>query len=173
MPHVFLSIGSNLAREEHIQRALHLLYADFGPLNISPVYESVAIGFVGEPFYNLAVGFETARDVEAVIEKLHAIEALCGRQRGGERYAARTLDLDLLLYGDFVGRIGRLTLPRAEILRYAFVLKPLADIAGGVIYPPRGPTIQALWEAFDATQQPLQLVPLLLTLPPDGSSVFS
>lgn len=159
MPQVYLSLGSNIERERHIAAALAELEQRFGPLTVSSVYESAAVGFAGDNFYNLVVGFETTAEVPAIVEALREIEARHGRVRGGERFSARTLDIDLLLYGDRVGEVGGVALPRAEITRYAFVLGPLAEIAGDHVHPSLGQRFAALWEGFDRASQPLWRVP--------------
>jgi 2-amino-4-hydroxy-6-hydroxymethyldihydropteridine diphosphokinase len=91
---------------------------------------------------------------------LEQIEAACGRVRGGPRYAPRTLDIDLLLYGDLV-RDTPPVLPRKDLLRYAFVLKPMADIAPDHRHPLTGRGFAAHWAEFDAASQPL--VPVTFT----------
>lgn len=75
------------------------------------------------------------------------------------RSSPRTLDVDLLTYGDFAGEAGGSALPRDEILRYAFVLGPLAEVAGEEIHPVLGHSYRELWNAFDQTVQPLTPVP--------------
>jgi len=134
-----------------------MLAAEYGELEQSSVYESDAVGFDSPAFYNLVVGFQTGEAPRSVQEKLHVIEERCGRRRTGE-LAARTLDLDLLLYDDLVISEGKLVLPRADITRYAFVLGPLAEIAGERRHPLTGERYADLWAAFDAAQQPLQRV---------------
>lgn len=135
MTRVYVSIGSNIERESNIRSAVQSLKARFGPLVLSPVYESPPVGFEGNPFYNLVAGFDTDIAVEDLVTELHDIERAHGRTRTSERFAPRTLDLDLLLYGDLIRHDVRVDVPRREILDYAFVLKPLADIAPHQCHP--------------------------------------
>ncbi|MCF6282567.1 MAG: 2-amino-4-hydroxy-6-hydroxymethyldihydropteridine diphosphokinase [Candidatus Polarisedimenticolaceae bacterium] len=159
MPNAWLSLGSNIDREQHIRAAIRLLGTQFGALVISPVYESRAVGFEGEDFFNLVVGIQTNMSISALISQLHAIEVKQGRQRSSTKFAPRTLDIDLLTYGTQVIKEG-VKLPREEITRYAFVLKPLADVAGSEIHPPTQQSYQQLWNAFNANDQPLWLATL-------------
>ena len=160
MPRAWLSLGSNIDRERNIRSAVRALEERFGELVISPVYESEAVGFDSNPFYNLVVGIESKLPAERLQQILHEIEADHGRRRGGAKLAARTLDIDLLTYGDRLIHSTRLNLPRDEIVRYAFVLKPLSEVAGEERHPGTGKRYRELWEAFDAKTQPLIAVPL-------------
>ena len=155
MPQVWASIGSNQHREISIRGALRSLEARYGALRISPIYESEAEGFQGDPFLNLVVGFQTEANIPALLDTFRAIEAQWGRVRRAEKFAPRTLDLDLLTYGDFVGTEAGYTFPREEILRYAFVLRPLADVAPEEIHPPTGRTYLQLWQTLAPTAPPL------------------
>ena len=148
MPQVWISIGSNIERERHVQAALHDLRERFGPLRVSAVYETEAVGFDGDAFYNLVAGFDTALRPTELHQLLRTIEADHGRKRSGGKFAARTLDLDLLTYGDAVTHEGGKALPRDEILRYAFVLGPLADVAPAELHPELGESYQVLWQRF-------------------------
>ena len=148
MPEIFVGIGSNLDPERQIRAALVALGARFGELRISTTYRNPAVGFDGDDFLNLVVAFETTQAVGKVAAGLNDVETACGRDRGTERFTARTLDLDLLLYGDLVSERPGLCLPREEILDRAFVLKPLAELAGDRIHPVEHQTFRQLWEAF-------------------------
>lgn len=158
MAHCWISIGSNQERERCIRGAVHALRDRFGQLALSSVYESEAVGFDGQPFYNLVAGFDTTESVTALRAALRAIEDEFGRIRGSDKYAPRTLDLDLLTYGDRVDKDDGQELPRDEILRYAFVLGPLSEVAGNEIHPVVGDSYQELWKGFDRAAQTLARV---------------
>lgn len=158
MPRVYISIGSNIEPARHVRLAVMALHEFYGKLDISSVYESEAVGFEGDNFYNLVVGLDTQQDVNEVNRTLHDIEDRYGRERSGPRFSARRIDLDLLLYDDLVMAEGKLVLPREEILQNAFVLRPLAEIAAELVHPVEKQTIAALWQAFDKSQQ--QLAPI-------------
>ena len=153
MPQVWLSIGSNIDREANIRGAVKSLREAFGDLVLSSVYESEAVGFDGEPFYNMVIGLETDLPVRSLNNCFRSIEEKYGRIRGGERFSSRTLDIDLLLYGNEIINEGELEIPRNEVTRCAFVLLPLAEVAGEMRHPVDGRTYQELWDAFDHDQQ--------------------
>lgn len=160
MARIFVGVGSNVDRERNIAGGLDALADAFGPLTVSTVYESEAVGFRGDNFYNLVVGFDSDASPEAVSAELRTIEDRFGRRRGGPHFAARTLDLDLLLYNDLVRNDGIIDVPREDVTRYAFVLRPLAEIAGGLRHPVSGIRFADLWAAFDRSSQPLWPVTL-------------
>jgi len=157
MTTAYIGVGSNIEPHRHIRKALELLSQRFGEIEVSPMYACPAVGFSGAEFINLVVGFSTDLELTAVLSGLHDIEAQCGRVRG-ESTSSRTMDLDLLLFGEQVIDEGKLKLPRDDILRYAFVLKPLADIAGDACHPVDGRSYNQLWQAFSETGQPLNEV---------------
>ena len=129
MPRVYLSLGSNIEPETHLRAAVAELRARFGSLLVSPVYRSRAVGFDGPDFLNLAVGLDTTLDAIALDAWLHALEDRQGRRRDAPRYASRTLDVDIVLFGEAViDGPGHLRIPRPE-LALPFVLTPLRDIA--------------------------------------------
>ncbi|MCC1496649.1 2-amino-4-hydroxy-6-hydroxymethyldihydropteridine diphosphokinase [Alcanivorax sp. 1008] len=161
MTRVYLSFGSNIDRERNIRSGLDALAQHFSQLILSPVYESAAVGFDGEPFLNLVVAIDTDLAVGDLSSLLRAIEADHGRTRGEKKFASRTLDIDILTYGDRVGLIDGVELPRDEILKHAFVLKPLADIAPAELHPVRGSSYTALLAGKDFSAQSLWQVPFI------------
>jgi 2-amino-4-hydroxy-6-hydroxymethyldihydropteridine diphosphokinase len=160
MPQVFVSIGSNIDRENNIRGALCELRTHYGSLTLSRVYESKAEGFTGDNFYNLVVTFDTSKTIEQIKENLRRIEMQFGRERTGHRHGSRTLDLDLLLYGDVVRHDGTINLPHPDIGRYAFVLGPLAEIAPRRRHPETGQSLAQMWEKFEKSGQKIRVVEL-------------
>jgi 2-amino-4-hydroxy-6-hydroxymethyldihydropteridine diphosphokinase len=155
MARVYISIGSNIEPLHHIRTGLTHLQRQFGPIILSSVYESQAVGFKGNNFYNLAAGFDTALTIYQVIDILRHIEQQNGRQRHSKRFSARTLDLDLLLYDDLILKADNLEVPRHEITQYAFVLLPLAEIAPTVRHPLTGQRYTDIAKQFNDPAQPL------------------
>lgn len=155
MASVYVSIGSNIDREQNIRSGLRALKQTFGDLRLSSVYDSEAIGFDGAAFYNMVAGFETALAVDDLVTHLREIEDAHLRRRDGPRFSSRTLDIDLLLYDDLVIDGPELKLPRAEILYNAFVLAPLAEIAPVLKHPLEGRNYAELWQNFEKTSQHL------------------
>ena len=147
----YISIGSNIDKDKHIPASLRALEQLFGKLTISSVYDTEPVGFTGDAFYNLVVGFDSELGVKEVAKQLRQIELDKGRTRDSQKFSARTLDLDLLLYGDLIVNDGRLQLPRDEIEHYAFVLEPLAEVAPTLKHPISGQSYGELWEKFDKT----------------------
>ena len=159
MPAVYLGAGSNVAPERNLARAVAELSRQFPGARISPWYRNRAVGFEGADFINLVAGFDTALPVHAVLAKLQAIEALCGRPRAAPRWAPRSMDLDVLLYGDLVCDEPGLKLPRPDLLRRAYMLGPLAELAPEVVHPTAHLSIGELWRRFDQLAHPLEPVP--------------
>lgn len=153
MTEVFVGVGSNIEPWRNVRHGLQLMRQCFGSLRRSPVYRSRAVGFQGDDFLNLVVGFETAARPADLVETLHAMEAQAGRQRACGGLRSRALDLDLLLYGDEIIEAPALRLPRPEIMEYAFVLKPLAELAGECRHPELGQTFAELWSQFPDSGQ--------------------
>ncbi|SFM02786.1 2-amino-4-hydroxy-6-hydroxymethyldihydropteridine diphosphokinase [Marinobacter zhejiangensis] len=155
---VYISIGSNIDRERHIGKALDALADEFGELEISSVYESEAVGFDGEPFLNLVVAIQSDKSVAELSKLFKGIEAANGRVRNAPKFSPRTLDLDILTYGDKAGVIDGVELPRAEILKNAFVLLPLAEIAPDHLHPVANQSYDELWRSYRSNQK-LWVVP--------------
>jgi 2-amino-4-hydroxy-6-hydroxymethyldihydropteridine diphosphokinase len=158
MTRVYVGIGSNYQREFHIHAAVNALQRCYRHARWSSVYASGAVkGFSGE-FFNLVVGFDATDSMAQVRSLLGRIEADFGRQRDGTTSLPVPLDLDLLLFGNRSGMVEGIRLPRIDVERYAFVLRPLAEIAGGEHHPVTGETFQAMWARFPRHAQPLRHV---------------
>lgn len=155
MARVYLSMGSNIEPLRHIRTGLTHLQRQFGPLILSSVYESQAVGFKGDNFYNLVTGFDTSMTIYQVVDILRHIEQVNGRQRQSKRFSARTLDLDLLLYDDLILKADNLEVPRDEISQYAFVLLPLAEIAPTARHPLTGQRYTDMVKQFNHPEQSL------------------
>lgn len=146
MTKVYVGVGSNIDFGKHIRTGLDDLRRHYGKLIVSSVYESLALGFEGDNFHNLVVSFETSESPHTVVETLKKIEQAHGRNQQGQS-KSRTLDLDLLLYGNWI--IQEWSVPRKDILKYAFVLLPLAEMAPTEKHPVTGQSYAELWEAFE------------------------
>lgn len=160
MTEVLLSLGSNIDPATHLAEALMALRERFGQVRVSPVYRTSAVGFEGPAFLNLGASIDTDLEPAELDAWLHALEDRQGRRRDVPRFSSRTLDVDIVLYGErVVEGPGHLRIPRPE-LRHAFVLKPLADIAPQMVVPGDGRTLAALWRAHPEHAAPPQEVPL-------------
>ena len=152
---VYLSLGSNIEREHHIGSALDALADCFGTLEISTVYESVAVGFEGDSFYNLVVGINSDLAVADITKILKHIEDCNGRDRSAPKFGPRSLDIDILTVDNLAGEVDGVDLPRNEVLKNAFVLQPLAELAAETKHPLTGKTLGQHWLEFDKTSQEL------------------
>ena len=155
MPQVFVAAGSNVAPCEHMILATREIRRAFPDVRFSPWYQNRAAGFKGADFINLVATFTTKLPLEALLARLREIEALCGRPRDAPRWAPRSMDLDVLLYGDLVCERPNLVLPRPDLLVRAYMLGPLADLAPDLVHPTAGVSIGELWRRFDQASHPL------------------
>lgn len=162
MGRVYVGLGSNVDRENHLRRAAGLLRLEFGDIEMSPVYDSAAVGFDGSNFLNLVVGFDSLLEVEEVATVFRDIENQLGRDRSLPKFASRSIDLDILLYDDRIVDVPGIHIPRPEILVNAFVLKPLQDIAPQRLHPETGQSYADHWQVMAADAPRLELFPLEL-----------
>jgi len=160
MAKVYVSIGSNIDKQKHITACLTALAEQFNGLELSPIYESEAVGFEGDTFFNLVAKFETDLSVGELNQVLKNIEDAHGRDRSGPKFSGRTLDIDILTYDSVVGEVDGVQLPRDEITKNAFVLQPLADIAPDELHPEQQVSYARLWFFFDKDSQKLWQVSL-------------
>lgn len=164
MTGVYLGLGSNLQPEKNVPLALNALKEHFNVQQISPWYQSAAQGFDGPDFINLVVAIEYANSLEQLAQEVRKLEFACGRPDNAQKNTSRSIDIDILLFGDFVGEFisefvsecSKGIIPRPDIEQFAFVLRPLLDIAPKLIHPKLQVPLYSLWPAVSA--QPLQLV---------------
>jgi 2-amino-4-hydroxy-6-hydroxymethyldihydropteridine diphosphokinase len=137
----YVGLGANLGeREGTIRRALELL----GPVRVSTLIETEPWGYADQPrFVNAVAEVETDEGPWGLLERLLEIERALGRTREGPRYGPRTIDLDLLLYGDEVLDERGLAVPHPRLHERAFVLEPLAELAPDLVVPGQG-SVKAL-----------------------------
>jgi len=155
---VYLSAGSNIAPEHYLRMACQALEAMYGELTLSSVYRNPAVGFDGGDFLNLVIGLSTREAPERIVANLERLHQRAGRKRQANPFCSRTLDLDLLMYGDLVK--PQMKLPHGDIEKYGFVLGPLAEIAPALRHPVSGRTMSDLWADFDITRNPMTRVDL-------------
>ena len=140
----YLSLGSNVSPEKNIQFALDQLSKIFGEITSSSTYLTEAVGFKGSDFLNLVVKIDTVLEPVELISELHRIEEMTGRVTGTKAFNDRTLDIDVLLYDEVVNI--DLNIPRDEILKYGFVLEPLAELFPEGKHPIEKITFLELWK---------------------------
>jgi len=160
MTQVYVAAGSNVEPEKYLSVALQALAAAYEPLTLSPAYRNKAVGFEGADFINLVVGFDTGHPVTEVRRQLQAIETACGRPPGAAKWAPRTMDLDILMFGDLVSHEPGLVIPRPDLVKRPYMLKPMADIAPEVRHPTLGQSMRELWEKIQDGEHAMVEVPL-------------
>jgi 2-amino-4-hydroxy-6-hydroxymethyldihydropteridine diphosphokinase len=148
MTAVYVAAGSNVQPERYLSVALRALAAAYGPLTLSPAYKNEAVGFQGADFINLVVGFNTEASVADVRQQLQKIEAACDRPPDAAKWAPRSMDLDILLFGELVSNQPGLVIPRPDLVKRPYMLKPMADIAPDVRHPTLDKTMRELWADF-------------------------
>ena len=163
MTRVFVSIGSNVEREHHVRSAIAALRARFGVVCVSQVYETIAVGFLGDPFLNLVAGFDTELELEELVDALRDVEICNGRRRTEKRFGPRTLDIDVLVFGDVICEQEPIELPRSEITRQAYVLLPLAELAPNAQHPALGERYVDLCKRLNLDTSGMRAVDLQLS----------
>lgn len=143
MPLVYIGLGANLGnREVTIRAALARLGAhdEIDVVRVSTLRVTDPVGYADQPrFLNGAAAVETTLGPRELLEHMLAVERNLGRLRDGARFGPRTIDLDLLLYGDAVVSEPGLEIPHPRLTERAFVLEPLAELDPDLVIPGRGP----------------------------------
>ncbi|MEO8309394.1 MAG: 2-amino-4-hydroxy-6-hydroxymethyldihydropteridine diphosphokinase [Pseudomonadota bacterium] len=158
----YVSGGSNLDAESHLPQAARELKVRYAHARFSRCYRNKSVGFEGPDFINFVVELPVVGRPFALRETLQRIEKLCGRPDAAPRWAPRSMDLDLLLFGDQVIDEPGLIIPRPDLVRWGFMLGPLAELAPNFMHPLEQKSIGELWREFDSQAHPL--VPVALDL---------
>jgi 2-amino-4-hydroxy-6-hydroxymethyldihydropteridine diphosphokinase len=145
MSTAWLGLGSNVNAASHIQAAIVALREQFNSVALSPSYTSIAVGFDGNDFINLVARVETDMNPLELRQYLRDLEDRYGRKRDVPKFSDRSLDIDILLYDDLVLSSPVLDIPRAEITKFAHVLKPLADLDPDLVHPGERRTMVDIW----------------------------
>jgi len=160
MSTAYLGLGSNVNARDHIAAGISALRHTFGEVCLSPVYQSPAVGFDGDDFINLVASVETSLEPVELKHYLNDLEDQYGRKRNVAKFSDRTLDIDILLYDDLYIISPALKIPRAEIMAFAHVLKPLADLAPDLMHPVCRKTIAGIWQAYTGDRNALREIEL-------------
>ena len=144
--------------ERNLRIAARELARRYRNLELSPVYRNPAFGFDGADFFNLAARCDVACSLDELHDDIESIHEIAGRRRGKERFADRSLDIDVLMFGRDVLKTDKRELPRPDVLKYSFVLRPLADLAPDETHPVTGRTFADHWSAWPADEHALTQV---------------
>jgi 2-amino-4-hydroxy-6-hydroxymethyldihydropteridine diphosphokinase len=158
----YLSGGSNVEPEKHLLLAARELKRSFPGTRFSRCYRNTAVGFEGPDFVNFAAELPVEGDAIALRAELQRIEAVCGRGANAPRWAPRSMDLDVLLFGDEQISMPGMIVPRPDLLKRAFMLGPLAELVPALVHPREMRRMDELWRDFDRASHPL--VPVELDL---------
>ncbi len=140
----YIGVGTNIDREQHVLVAYQELQKLGEELLVSPIYECEPIGFSSQNFYNFVIALRTALSLEELSCQLREIEFKWGREENAQKYQDRTLDLDIVLFGECVST-QKPELPRSDIFKYPFVTKPLFDLEPDLVIPGDGRTVADIW----------------------------
>ncbi|EGQ8025818.1 2-amino-4-hydroxy-6-hydroxymethyldihydropteridine diphosphokinase [Vibrio vulnificus] len=142
---VYIGVGSNIEREKHARAAWQELTLLGEALQASPIYECAAVGFDSHAFFNFVIRLNTSMTLEELASQLRQIELRWGREENAAKYQDRTLDLDIVLFGDCISS-QKPELPRSDIFKYPFVIQPLYDLQPDLVIPGDGRTVEEIWQ---------------------------
>jgi 2-amino-4-hydroxy-6-hydroxymethyldihydropteridine diphosphokinase len=148
MTTAYIGVGSNIDREKHVQAAYAELASVATTLRSSRVYECAPVGFDSHPFYNLVFEVETELSLTEFSHFLRITEIKWGRDENAQKFQDRTLDLDIVLFGEVVSEASP-QLPRSDIFKYPFVIQPLYELCPERVVPGDGRTVKQIWQQMD------------------------
>ncbi|MGR2946155.1 2-amino-4-hydroxy-6-hydroxymethyldihydropteridine diphosphokinase [Vibrio vulnificus] len=142
---VYIGVGSNIEREKHARAAWQELTLLGEALQASPIYECASVGFDSHAFFNFVIRLNTSMTLEELASQLRQIELRWGREENAAKYQDRTLDLDIVLFGECISS-QKPELPRSDIFKYPFVIQPLYDLQPDLVIPGDGRTVEEIWQ---------------------------
>lgn len=154
----YIGIGTNIEREKHIEAALDELKRLGQDIRISTIYECEAVGFESDAFYNLVAEVKTPLTLTDFSQALRRIENKWGREEGAAKFQPRTLDLDIILFGEHIS-VKNPELPRRDIYKYSFVLQPLNELCPDLIVPGDGRSVREIWQKSENTESMTVVTP--------------
>ncbi|MGF1911141.1 2-amino-4-hydroxy-6-hydroxymethyldihydropteridine diphosphokinase [Vibrio kasasachensis] len=154
----YIGVGTNLERKKHIEAAVVELSQIGENLRLSPIYECEAVGFKGKAFYNLVVEIKTAMELTDFSHALRNIELKWGRKEDAAKFEPRTLDLDIILFGEHVSQC-KPQIPRDDIYKYIFVIKPLNELCPNLVVPNDGQTIAQIFQQANHSESLKEIAP--------------
>lgn len=157
---VFLSLGSNIQPRKNLDFALREISDKYPLVGLSHVYETSPVGYTKQAsFWNMAAAIETNEKPGSIRKWLGALEKKAGRAKQRKTFGPRTLDVDLVVWKDLVGRSGGHALPHPDIEKKAFVLFPLLEIDPNFVHPRTGKTLVEIAAKFADTTQTIERLP--------------
>ncbi|CAH8209790.1 2-amino-4-hydroxy-6-hydroxymethyldihydropteridine diphosphokinase [Vibrio aestuarianus] len=141
----YVGVGSNIDRHKHVEAAVRELSQIGDNLRISTIYECASVGFNSGAFYNLVVALDTTLTLSEFALQLRDIEHRWGRDLQAKKFQDRTLDLDIILFGEEVSAQDP-ELPRSDIFKYPFVIQPLYDLSPELIIPNDDRSVRQIWQ---------------------------
>jgi len=160
MSTAYLGLGSNVNARNNIAASIAALRETFTEVRLSPAYRTEAIGFDGDDFINLTAAIKTRLQPIELKHFLNELEDRHGRLRNVPKFSDRTLDIDILLYDDLYLVSPQLQIPRREIMVFAHVLKPLADLAPHLVHPVCRKPLSEIWRDYTGDRQGLHEIKL-------------
>ncbi len=147
MSTVYVGVGSNLDRYQHIEAAITELKQLGSELRLSTIYECEALGFDSHPFFNLVVEMKTLLSLDEFQACLKEAEFRWGRELDVKKFQDRTLDMDILLFGGVISEVSP-AVPRSDIYKYPFVIQPLYELCPELRIPGTQLSIEQVWSDF-------------------------
>jgi len=144
----YVGVGTNIERVKHSRAAIDEMSNLGDHIRVSAVYESAPMGFNSGSFYNFVIELNTTQTLTEFSHALRNIEFKWGRSSNAQKYQDRSLDLDILLFGNEISARSPVV-PREDIFKYPFVIQPLYDLVPDLVIPNDGRSVKKIWQKMD------------------------